>query len=162
MKFLSRLLVVLNRRHGGMMTPDELEEIAQDSVAAALEKLGSFDGSSTIETWLYGYGSFHYANAYRKKLRRSAKASRRPFEEDVAGIADAPVVDRSGDRLALEIALEKLGPPESEIIRQRYFQDQSFEAIAQRLGQKVATVKTWFYRGLRELGTSLNSGEHHA
>lgn len=140
------------------MTSEELEEIAQDAVTTALEKLGSFDGSSTLETWLYAYGSFHYANAYRKKLRHNSKRSSRPFEDVVAELESNPGVDRSSDRIEIEHALDKLGPPVNLIIRKRCFEEVPFEEIARQLGEKEATVKTWFYRGLRELGAKLREG----
>ena len=47
--------------------------------------------------------------------------------------------------------MERVGPPASDIIRMRHFDELEFEDIARRANQPVNTIKARYYRGLARL-----------
>ena len=53
-------------------------------------------------------------------------------------------------------AIDELGPPKSDVIRQRSLDGLSFAEIAKGLAVPISTVKTWFHRGLKELAIRLS------
>ena len=45
----------------------------------------------------------------------------------------------------------ELGPPGSDIVRLKHFEDESFSDIARRLEMPLGSVKTHYYRALEKL-----------
>jgi RNA polymerase sigma-70 factor (ECF subfamily) len=53
--------------------------------------------------------------------------------------------------------LGRLDPERRDIVRLAYIEGLSREALANRYGRPVATIKTWLHRSLKELKDCLGS-----
>lgn len=147
LRFVPRVLAVLNRRFGRALTDHDLEDVAQDAVIVIWTKLREYSGQARLETWLYPFCVNVLRNAGRKKQRRT----RRQVDESRVPEAGVEAPRPASDFAHVHRALDRLGPPASDIVRQRVFEERSFPEIAARMSVPVATVKTWFYRGVESL-----------
>ncbi len=151
LKVIGRIVTVLNRRHSGLLSAHDLEDVIQDTVAAVLSKLATFRGECALETWVYSFCVNVFQNARRKHQRRRRKES-----FDGAEMEDETwPEDRTHEREAIESSLLRVGPPASEVIRERVFLGWTFAEIGSRRNVAEATIKTWYYRGIKELGALL-------
>ncbi|MFG0315961.1 MAG: RNA polymerase sigma factor [Planctomycetota bacterium JB042] len=147
LRFVPRVLVVLNRRLGGEAGGPDLEDVAQDVVTRVWAKLSDYSGQARLETWIYPFCVNVLRNARRKVVRQ---ARGRLDAERVPEPAEEAATPAS-DHAHVHEALERLGPPGADVVRQRLFEERSFPEIAERMEVPVATAKTWFYRGLESL-----------
>ncbi len=93
-----------------------------------------------------------------RKQRRRQPASTSP--EDLADqlVREDPGPDAAFEHERLRSALERLPESEARLIRLRYYEELTFEAIGRRLDVPPSTAKAAFYRGMTHLEELLRPG----
>ncbi len=150
-----RILHTLNERAGRVLTPADLADLSQDVLVLIWEKLKTFEGRATLETWTYRFCWLESRNCFRRVYRGreiGPGASALIFEE-----LPAAEVSLAIEHEAIEIGLSELGPPGSEVIRLKHFEERTFPEIGSLLGIPTNTAKTHYYRGLEWLRQRLRS-----
>jgi RNA polymerase sigma-70 factor (ECF subfamily) len=160
-KILS-IAVALLRNHA------DAEEIAQDTFIHAHRGLAGFRGDSSLATWLYRIAVNLSRNRYRYYLRRRATVSLecslndrsgRTIGEVMPANSSSPVVEAVTDEFTTLVAscMEKLEPPQREILLLRNILSRSYHEISQALGVNVGTVKSRIARARMNLRDLLAS-----
>ncbi len=142
-------------------SPEEAEEIVQESFLNACSHIGDFEQRSSLQTWLYRIVS----NTTLMRLRRKApditslEASQERQEMDLTSgepTPDAQVLDEEL-RKALRLAVDQL----PEILRTpfllRSVEGLKTKEAASRLGITEATLKVRLHRARQELRKLLHS-----
>ncbi|MGB2863135.1 MAG: RNA polymerase sigma factor [Sedimentisphaerales bacterium] len=138
------------------------KEIAEDVTSAVFLQVArgirSFKGRSEqdFRNWLYAIAA-NQANAYirrtsrRKKLLAEAAGSTRPARAGSADMSFEP------DWSRLYAAILRLKPKHQTIITLRFFENFSYEQIAQILNVKEATLRVTLHRILNKLRNQLKT-----
>jgi RNA polymerase sigma-70 factor, ECF subfamily len=129
----------------------EAEDIAQDSVVRAWRKRDTLRNSEARRSWL---GTIVRNEALREFARK------RPAPSDTIELAHGSDDERvlaTVERADLHAALDRLNQRDRQLVRLRYDEDMTQEAIAHRLGIPLGTVKVRLHRVRaklrREIGT---------
>lgn len=144
------MLAQRNARLGRPFGGNDLEDIAQDVMISVWRKLETYEGRGSLEGWVLRFVHLELMYRLRRKDRRPRLLEDLPGER----APEPPAAEEPADDLEcghLYEVLERLGPPESEILRLRHFEDMPFAEIAAQLGDGLATTKTRYYRGLRKV-----------
>ena len=135
--------------------PEAVDDLAQDALVIALEKLGDFDRSrGDFGGWVRQIAKNLVANDRRKEMRRARLLSVHVTDvlaamgEDVPGPAEAQ--ERKEELAALRECLAEMPGRGRDLLYQRYFEGLSPGAIAARLGQPSNRVRQTLLR-LRRL-----------
>jgi RNA polymerase sigma-70 factor (ECF subfamily) len=138
-----------HRRIGNPLSPEDLAEVEQETLAALWFKLWTFEGRASLETWAFRFVAFELHKGLERRRRQSRFV---PDGDSAIGAVTQPErAEPVIDAVALHAGLERLGRLGSEIIRMRHFEDLPFDDIAVRLDEPVGTVKARYYRGLEKL-----------
>ena len=158
-----RIVNSINQRYGRPLTTTDVADLSQDVVVLLWEKMSQFEGRATLETWAYRHALFASLNRFRKVARRRRVQSG-SWSAGIEGVA-APTPPDLAEAEQVERSLEELGPPQSEVIRLKHFEDRTFAEIGAILGIPANTAKTHYYRGLqwlrRHFGVSEGTAEGH-
>jgi RNA polymerase sigma-70 factor (ECF subfamily) len=136
-------------------SPEDVEEICQDTFLSVIQHLSDFRGGSRFQTWVFRVA----ANKARDYLQKQNAAKRgggrkdlplHPIGENEVPAIDPPDHQPSPDAVLLQTeqasqvseALLQLGEPCREIIELRYFGDLSYEELAASLEMNVKTVSS--------------------
>jgi RNA polymerase sigma-70 factor (ECF subfamily) len=149
MRCVPRILAALNARHGRPLDDEALADLAQDAVVVVWRKLPEFRDPGPLEAWVYGIAYLEFRNAWRRAGR--AKKRQVPLSEAVQPISEQESESVGDPANEIEVALSRLDPEDSSIIRLRHYEGLSFEAIGERLGIPMNTAKTRYHRSLRDL-----------
>ncbi len=144
-----RILAFKNAQHGRPLGAAELDDLVQETLFAVWKKLDRYSGRGALEAWLYRFCFLEYMSRLRK-LRRQPRLIDDLRTEDHPEPAASPE-PMQGEYEDVYLGLERLGPPEADIIRLKHLEELTFEEIATRLGDSPNTVKTRYYRGLARL-----------
>ncbi len=156
-------------------TPEDAEEICQDSFLAVIRNIDSFQGESRLQTWIFRIAG----NKARDFVERQHAAKRGGGQKPVSLQAEDPetglTLDPPGtspapdlallnsEQLALvHEALRRLGGPCQEIIELRYFADLGYDEISRSLRLNPKTVSSRLSKcldRLEEIARKLFSGE---
>jgi RNA polymerase sigma-70 factor (ECF subfamily) len=118
----------------------EAEDIAQDSMVRAWRKRSTLRDTTARKSWL---GTIVRNEALREFARK------RPLPSDLIEVAHGSDDERvlaTVERADLHAALERLNKRDRQLVRLRYDEDMTQEAIAHRLGIPLGTVKVRLHR----------------
>jgi RNA polymerase sigma-70 factor (ECF subfamily) len=132
-----------------------VDDIAQDALVIALEKLDDFDRGGDFGAWIRQIARWEVANARRKERRRNLVVSDR-ITDLLLELPSEPVVrldpvERKEEIAALRECLAELPKHSRELLNLRYFEDLSPGSIASRLGQTSNQVRQVLLRLRRAL-----------
>jgi RNA polymerase sigma-70 factor (ECF subfamily) len=137
--------------------PEEAAEAAQEIFLLAFKNIRSFRQNSRFSTWLYRI-TLNYCVSRAKQQPRFAHVSL--DGADASGIASerlripqTQVADllRKEQRNRVLAALLYLPPDQRAVVELKFFQEMTFEDIANVLEIPVSTIKSRLYTGLEML-----------
>lgn len=135
-------------------SPDEAEDVVQDSFVQAYIKLNTFQGNSRFFTWLYRIA---FNNALSRRRRRRADMSIEQSREASGGepedrteAPDEPML--RDERIAVvKAAMQRLTEEHRTILVLREMQDMAYEDIAEILDINIGTVRSRLSRARNQL-----------
>ena len=153
----ARVIQLLNNRQ-------DAEEVTQDAFIRAQRGLESFRGEASFGTWLYQIATNLARNRYWYWFRRKRDQSfsiDQPLSDDsdmtledfMPSEQESPsqyaITQEFVDRVA--ICMDELSEQHREVLVLRNIENMSYDAIADRLGLSVGTVKSRIARGRERL-----------
>jgi RNA polymerase sigma-70 factor, ECF subfamily len=121
----------------------EAEDAVQDIFVKAFQHLESYRYDDSFSAWLHKIAANHCKTLIKRKKKWSFLMPLLDFNLQ-AKSAEQVYEELAGTELA--ICLVELTPAEKEIIILRVLEDQSFDEIANFLGEKPATIRKRFER----------------
>jgi RNA polymerase sigma factor (sigma-70 family) len=131
---------------------EDAEDAVQQVFIRAWRSHTSFDPQRPLGGWLTGIARRVIADSYAARSRRQRVSESAATALSYESVEPAPQIV---DRVVVHEALERLGPPQDEILRMVYVQDLPQRQVAERLGMPVGTVKSHVHRGLARLRRAL-------
>ena len=140
---------------GSPLNNEALEDVAQDTAAAIWRKLDQYQGLAPLESWAYRFCFLELMTQLRKLHRLPQSLDELPITEGerALSIDQENVVEYD----FVYHSLIELGPPESEIVTLRHFQELSFEEIAARLKTSASMAKSRYYPCSSEIAQVANA-----
>ena len=132
------------------------EELTNDTMIAAWKAAASFKGQSKVSTWLFAIARNKALNSLRQHQPETVEV-----EEAMAATASAggQEVSVSRDRLqsVMKAALQQLSPDHREVMELTFYQELSYQEIAEIMQCPVNTVKTRMFYAKKKLQEILAS-----
>lgn len=141
----------------------DAEDIAIETFSKAFDKIGTYNNDFQFNTWLIAIAKNVHIDLLRKK-KSSLFIDITDEEDDIAyGIADdSPSAE---DQLIIEQNLSRLlqfikqlKPAYQEVIQMRYFQEMSYQEIADDLKEPLNNVKIKLLRAKKLLAEIIERG----
>lgn len=126
--------------------PEMVEEVLNDVMFAVWTQAGQFAGRSRVSTWIFGI-------AYRQAMKAVSRASRhaQTSEEGLEEATAKGLTAQRDLRLSLEKVLRVLSPEHRTVVELTYFEDCSYQEIADIVRCPVNTVKTRMFYARKHL-----------
>lgn len=136
---------------------EEAEDILQDAFIKAYQSLQSYDPQYAFSTWMYRITHNVVISNYRKKkVRPQIHFSELP-EALIASFASESKTDAyvtSEERaVALRDAINQLPEKYRDVVVLHYFEQYSYDEIADILKKPPGTIATWLNRAKKKLET---------
>ncbi len=136
--------------------PEAAKDLTQETFLRAWKGLKKFRGESSAYTWLYKI-ALNRCRSYLKKRSREKKV----YIEDLRETGWEPSVDPPQDppeAVSVRAALRELPPEYREVLLLYYWEEMTYEEIAEALGVPMGTVKSRLHRAKEALRRVLNEG----
>lgn len=139
-------------------TPDDVDDLVQDTFMTAVRKSGQRRGGS-VRAFLLGIARYELLEYLRTKARMQERID--PVTSSIHDLATGPSTelrrDDDGDRLRL--ALQSLPLDQQIALELRYWHEMTAEEIAQVQEVTPATVRTRLHRARASLRPLVDEGE---
>jgi len=149
-----RILDAQNARLGRPLSEHDLADLTQDTLLVLLKKIDSLAAGSSLEGWIYRVCCFELMNGIRRKRKQPMLVG--DATQDLVPPAETEPALPDWEYEDLHQGLEKIDANEAAVIRLKYFDDLTFDQIAERLDVSQGTAKTRFYRGMLKLQALLS------
>ncbi|HXK60010.1 MAG TPA: sigma-70 family RNA polymerase sigma factor [Acidobacteriota bacterium] len=137
-----------------LQDPEDAAETTQEVFMRAYRAIGSFRNDSSFSTWLYRIAANHCLTRLKK---RGAQPSCSLDDQDVRTVIQHRMPRQesheheflqqdAGQRVREALAL--LSPEQRLVLELKFFQDMTFEEIADFVQAPLSTVKSRLYDGL--------------
>jgi RNA polymerase sigma factor (sigma-70 family) len=140
-----KFVAVINARQARPLSPQELEDVTQETLIQVWRRLDSYAGLASLQTWAYRFCQ-RTLSTHRRGLRRRDRTP-----EPVEPLDQPARPERQIDFGWVHAALDKLREPDLTIVRHRHFDQMSFVAIARRLEMPESSAKAAYRRALARL-----------
>ena len=146
-RYVPELTGFFGRRSG-----KNAEELVQRTLVACAQNLENFEGRSTFRTYLFGIAKNQYLMHQRSEAFSAYEAV-----TPVTPPEDSPsqLVAVRQEHVILVLALRRVEPEYSIVLRKYYWEESSVEEIATELGIPVGTVKSRLARGRASIKENL-------
>ncbi len=141
---------------------NDAEDIAIETFSKAFDKLASYNPEFQFNTWLIAIAKNVHIDILRKK--KSSLFVEITDEEDYQAYNIADTSPSAEDKLITEQNLsqllqyiKELKPHYQEVIQLRYFQEMSYQEIANQLEEPLSNVKVKILRAKKLLAEIINT-----
>lgn len=121
-----------------LVDPADIEDAAQLTLIAVMEKIGQFEGRARFQTWVRAIARNEALQVLRRKQRKSEPSTASVPEQGFSRRLSSVVADE----MAVRAALDQVPEPFRESLILREFDQLSYEEIAARLDVPVGTVRS--------------------
>ncbi|GAA2094880.1 sigma-70 family RNA polymerase sigma factor [Microlunatus panaciterrae] len=137
-----------------LMNVSDAEDVTQQVFVSAWRGRGSYDPErGPLRAWLVGVTRHRIAD------RQAQRAREARLVDAVEGVLVEPPVhpqtDEATDRVVLVDELHRLGDPRRTIFQLVFYEDHTYQQVADRLNLPLGTVKSHVRRGLLQMRSRL-------
>ena len=126
------------------------EELLQETFYQAIIHIGSFEGRSSVYTWLCRIGK----NAWLKECHRSSRISNVPLEEinaEAHGPAPEESLLRREELMRIRQAIANLEEPYKEVFILHVFGGVKLKQIAEEAGKSESWARVTYHRARNQI-----------
>lgn len=135
--------------------PEAAKDVVQESFIKAYTNLHDFETSRSFSAWIYRIAHNQAMDHFRRQRNRPQLRELPDDTRSLETIADELDIERELDaRLEAErigAALKQVSPRYVEVLMLRFFEEKSYDEIADILHMPPGTVSTYLTRGKAEL-----------
>jgi RNA polymerase sigma-70 factor (ECF subfamily) len=138
------------------------EDLTQDTFATVWQKVGAFEGRSSVGTWLHRVAYRKFLDARRASKRRLAVLEQLPHREETpVGQGPFALATAGDEARALYAALNRLPERERVLLVLHYLQGQSYQEMVEILEEPSGTIKWRISQALEQLRKLMSTEAKH-
>ena len=158
--FADPLAALLRRLLGN---EEDVRDVVQEAFIRAYVNLHRYDPDRPFEPWLYRIARNLAYNHLKSRGRRRERSlhheeSRSQVEPEAPAAAPEDPLLRRERKDEVREVLRRLRPEYREVLTLRYLARLEYDAVAQRMGVPVGTVKTWLNRAKKAFREQAGKG----
>lgn len=144
---------VYNLTYRMLGSPEEAEDAAQETFLRAYARLSQYDVGHKFSTWIFSIANHHCIDRLRKRRTQYVSIDENPVLQNLEHDAPQPEEDLLSQELAAELQtlLGQLDPDYRTPLVLRYWEDCSYEEIAETMGLTVSAVKSRLFRARKQI-----------
>lgn len=144
---------VYNLAYRMLGNPQEAEDAAQETFLRAYANLAQYQPGRKFSTWLLSIANHHCIDRLRKRRVKKLSIDENPVLQNLAGELPQPenqALAQEQHRIVQQL-LAQLAPEYRTPLILRYWEEYSYEEIAQTMELTVAAVKSRLFRARQQM-----------
>ncbi|MCB0065111.1 MAG: sigma-70 family RNA polymerase sigma factor [Caldilineaceae bacterium] len=144
---------VYNLTYRMLGSPEEAEDAAQEVFLRAYSRLEQYDPSHKFSTWLFSIANHHCIDRLRKRRKTFVSIDDNPVLQNLQNEAPEPEENILDAEQASELQhlLTQLEPEYRTPLVLRYWEEYSYEEIAEAMELTVSAVKSRLFRARKQM-----------
>ncbi len=144
---------VYNLTYRMLGNSEEAEDAAQETFLRAYARLGQYDPQMKFSTWVFSIANHHCIDRLRKRRATHISIDDNPVLENLQVDTPQPEHQALAQEQSIELQglINLLEPEYRTPLVLRYWEEMSYEEIAEAMGVTVAAVKSRLFRARQQL-----------
>jgi RNA polymerase sigma-70 factor (ECF subfamily) len=144
---------VYNLTYRMLGNAQEAEDAAQETFLRAFARLKQFDENHKFSTWVFSIANHHCIDRLRKRHGSFVSIDDNPVLQNLEEATPQPEANILDEEQTVELQklLNRLDPDYRTPLILRYWEDYSYEQIADTLGLTVPAVKSRLFRARKQM-----------
>lgn len=142
---------------------EDADDIIQETFVKVWFNIHRYNSAYTFGQWIYTIANNTFIDYMRKRRDDLSIDSLRGTRDTLAGASSTPTPEDNyinlQRRSALERYLSRMTPQYKTLIELRFFNEYSYDEIAEKLGIPLGTVKTQIHRAREQLCRFIAAGD---
>jgi RNA polymerase sigma-70 factor (ECF subfamily) len=131
---------------------DDADDVVQEVFVKAYEALAGFRGDAAVSTWLYRITVNQALNVLRwKKVKNFVRIDEITAEQASADPTPGDILESNERRDLIKEAVSRLPEKQRAVFVLRYYQELSYEEIAQTLKTSVGGLKANYFHAVKKI-----------
>jgi RNA polymerase sigma-70 factor (ECF subfamily) len=155
---------VFNLTYRMLGNAEEAEDAAQETFLRAFSRLNQYDPQMKFSTWVFSIANHHCIDRLRKRRATHISIDDNPVLENLQ--EDTPLPEHQAlhkeQSIELQGLINLLEPEYRTPLVLRYWEEMSYEEIAESMGVTVAAVKSRLFRARQQLMALYSSDRSEA
>jgi len=130
---------------------DDADDVLQNTFIKVWQNLDSFEGKSSLFTWLYRIATNEALNFMDSRKRKAAEA----YDDYEQYLSDTLLTDNhfTGDEIQLKLQQAILTLPQKQriVFNMKYFDELKYEEISEILGTSVGALKASYHHAVKKI-----------
>ena len=144
---------VYNLTYRMLGNPHEAEDAAQEAFLRAYSRLNQYNPQHKFSTWLFSIANHHCIDRLRKRRATLVSIDDNPVLQNLEGNSPLPenqalVYERNAEMQSL---VNQLEPQYRTPLILRYWEEYSYDEIAQTMELSIAAVKSRLFRARKQM-----------
>jgi len=144
----SKLYLHLRRMLGNH---DDTNDVLQETFIRIWKNLDKFEGKSSISTWVYRIAT----NAALTHLNKEKKKNHVPLKDVHHPAAHSTAPSPEVIQKKLQKAMELLPPKQKQVFVLRYYEEMSYEEMAELTGTSQGALKASYHHAVKKIEAEL-------
>lgn len=155
---------VYNLTYRMLGNSEEAEDAAQETFLRAYARLGQYDPQMKFSTWVFSIANHHCIDRLRKRRATHISIDDNPVLENLQEETPQPEHQALEQEQSIELQglINLLEPEYRTPLVLRYWEELSYEEIAEAMGVTVAAVKSRLFRARQQLMALYDSDQSEA
>jgi RNA polymerase sigma-70 factor, ECF subfamily len=155
---------VYNLTYRMLGNSEEAEDAAQETFLRAYARLSQYDPQMKFSTWVFSIANHHCIDRLRKRRATHISIDDNPVLENLHEDTPQPEHQALEQEQSVELQglINLLEPEYRTPLVLRYWEEMSYEEIAQAMGVTVAAVKSRLFRARQQLMALYESDQSEA
>lgn len=152
---------VFNLTYRMLGNPEEAEDAAQETFLRAYSRLHQYKPSHKFSTWIFSIANNHCIDRLRKRRATTVSIDNNPVLQNLEGNAPQPEGTTMAHEQAAEVQglLDQLDPDYRTPLILRYWEEMSYEEIAETMDITVSAVKSRLFRARQKMAVLYQEAE---
>lgn len=152
---------VFNLTYRMLGNPEEAEDAAQETFLRAYSRLHQYNSRHKFSTWIFSIANNHCIDRLRKRRATSVSIDDNPVLQNLEGNAPMPEGTAMAHERAEEVQalLAKIDPDYRTPLILRYWEELSYEEIAETMGITISAVKSRLFRARQKMAALYQEAE---
>lgn len=139
-----------------VLSHDDANDVLQNSFIKAWTNLDSFQGKSSISTWLYRIAINEALDFLRKKKAATANVSADEEPAVAARLMGDPYFDGDQAQAMLQEAVARLPDVQRTVFTLKYFDDMKYSEISKLLDTSEGALKASYHLAVKKISEYLH------
>lgn len=142
-----------------VLVHEDTDDVLQNTFIKIWKGLPGFRETSELFTWMYRIATNEAITFLKARQREKSLVADDPDDSIKERLKSDPYFD--GDELALKLqkAIDALPPKQKVVFQLKYFDEMTYEDMAQNLGTSIGALKASYFHAVKKIQSSFEAND---